>query len=90
MGKIVNAIEEFGFSITNLKMAKLSKADAEKIYEQHKGKPYFNDLTTFVSSDLVLAVQVLTENCIAKVKDFVTSIRGQFASDQIKSAVYGS
>ncbi len=56
MGKIINAIEEFGFSITNLKMAKLSKADAEKIYEQHKGKPYFNELTTFVSSDLVLAV----------------------------------
>jgi nucleoside-diphosphate kinase len=60
------------------------------LYEQYRGKPFFNDLTNFVASDLVMALEVLTENCISKVKDFVSAIRGQFGTDQIKSAIYGS
>lgn len=90
IGKIVNAAEEANFSITNFKMAKLSKADAEKLLEAHRAKPYFNDLANHLASDLVVALEVLAENCLAKVKDFVGSVRGQFGSDAIRGAVYGS
>jgi len=55
-GKIINTVEEQGFSITNLKMARLSRQEAEKFYEQHRGKPYFNDAVNLLSSDLVLAL----------------------------------
>ena len=34
--------KEAGFSITNIKMAKLSKQEAEKVFEQQRGKPHFN------------------------------------------------
>jgi nucleoside-diphosphate kinase len=56
LGKIINIIEEQGFSITNLKIARLNKQEAEKFYEQHRGKPYFNDVVNLLSSDLVLAL----------------------------------
>lgn len=90
IGKIVNAVEEAGFSITNLKMAKLAKQDAERIFEGHRGKPYFNELTSLASSDLVLALEVLADNCIGKIKDFVAGAQRQFGSDPVRGAVYGS
>jgi nucleoside-diphosphate kinase len=71
-------------------MAKLSKQDAERLFEAHRGKPYFNDLTTHAASDLVVAIEVLADNCIGKIRDFVAGARGQFGSDAVRSAVYGS
>lgn len=90
IGKIINAVEEAGFSITNLKMAKLGKQEAERVFEGHRGKPYFNELTNHASSDLVVALEVLADNCISKIGSFVSSVRGQYGSDQIKAGVYGS
>lgn len=60
------------------------------MFEAQRGRPYFNELTNLVSSDLVVALEVLAENCINKIKDFVSGIRGQFGSDQVKAAIYGS
>ena len=71
-------------------MAKLGRQEAERLFEAHKGKPYFNDLANHATSDLVVAIEVLADNCISKIKDFVNSARGQFGSDSIRSAVYGS
>ena len=67
-GKIVNIVEESGLTISNFKMAKLSKQEAEKFCEAWRGKPQFNEMTSFISSDLVLAIEILSENCIGKVK----------------------
>lgn len=68
-------------------MAKLSKQDAEKYCEGLRGKPQFNELTSFISSDLVLAIEILSENSINKVKELANSIRSKFATDQLKQAV---
>lgn len=40
-----------------------------------------------LSSDLVLAIEILTENSVSKVKDLTNAIRSKFATDQLKSAV---
>lgn len=40
-----------------------------------------------LSSDLVLAIEILTENSVNKVKDLTKAIRSKFATDQLKSAV---
>ncbi|XP_031472577.1 uncharacterized protein LOC116244914 [Nymphaea colorata] len=56
----------------------------------HRGKPYYNELTSHATSDLVVAVEVLAENCINKIRDFTGSIRSQFGQDQVRSAIYGS
>lgn len=89
-GKILNAVEEAGFSLTNLKMARLGRNEAEQVLEAHKGRPYFGELAALLASDLVLALEVLAENCITKVKDFVGSVRQKFGTDQAHPAVIGS
>jgi nucleoside diphosphate kinase len=86
----VNLVEESGLTISNFKLTKLSKQEAEQHCETHKGKPYFNDLTTHLSSDLVLAIEIIAENCIGKVKDLASNIRSKFGQDQIRSAVLSS
>ena len=85
-GKIVNIVEESGLTISNFKIARLSKQEADRFCEPHKGKPQFNELTALLSSDLVLAIEVLSENAIGKVRDLANAIRSKYASDQSKPA----
>lgn len=71
-------------------MARLGRNEAELVLEAHRGRPYFGELAALLASDLVLALEVLAENCIAKVKDFVGSVRQKFGTDQAHPAVIGS
>lgn len=74
-------------AISNFKLAKLSKQEAEKVCEGQRGKPHFNNLTTSLSSDLALAVEVTSENCISKVQEVGALIQQKFGSDQAKPGV---
>lgn len=44
-GKIINAIQMSGFMISKMKMTRLSQETAGQFYAEHRGKPFFNDLT---------------------------------------------
>lgn len=56
IGKILSVIESSGFTLGNLKMFKMAISDAEEFYGEHKGKPFFQGLTQFMSSDLVVGL----------------------------------
>jgi nucleoside-diphosphate kinase len=58
VGQIVARIEAAGFSIVALRMAHLTRAQAEGFYAVHRGKPFFGGLTEFMSSGPV-ALMVL-------------------------------
>jgi len=49
-GKILEKITDGGFRIQAIKMFRMSKADAEKFYEVHKERPFYGELTDFMSS----------------------------------------
>ena len=66
IGKIINAIEEQGFTLGNIKMAKLTPSDAEKFYAEHKGKPFYKGLVDQMTSDLVVGIELIADNCVAK------------------------
>ena len=57
-GKINAVIEDAGLRIVAQRRLRLSRADAERFYEVHKGKPFFEELVTFMTSGPVV-VQVL-------------------------------
>ena len=50
IGEIISRVEAKGFSITKIKMMTISKELAEKHYGEHKDKPFFNDLVSFITS----------------------------------------
>ena len=64
-GKIIQRIEDEGFTITGLKMLSLTKEEAEGFYIVHKEKPFYASLTDFMSSGKIVVMQLERENAIA-------------------------
>jgi nucleoside-diphosphate kinase len=65
VGKILDRIEEEGFQIVEMKMVRLTKDGARGFYAVHKGKPFFESLTDFMSSGEIVVMALERENAIA-------------------------
>jgi nucleoside-diphosphate kinase len=64
IGEIVRRIEASGLKFKALKMAHLSKKQAEGFYAVHKARPFFDSLTTFMSEGPVVLMILSGENAI--------------------------
>ena len=100
VGEIISRVEAKGFSITKIKMMIISKELAEQHYGEHKDKPFFNDLVSFITSGPVVAMQVEGENVVLQIRNLMGatnpsestpgSIRGDLATELDKNVVHGS
>ena len=100
VGEIISRIEAKGFLITKIKMMTISQELAEKHYEEHKDKPFFSDLVSFITSGPVVAMQVEGENVVLQIRNLMGatnpsestpgSIRGDLATELDKNVVHGS
>jgi len=63
-GKIIEKIYEGGFHIAAMKITKLSKEDAQKFYEVHAGRPFYDELVDFMSSGPIIAAILEKENAV--------------------------
>jgi nucleoside-diphosphate kinase len=68
-GEIVSRIHKAGFQIVAIKSAWLSKGEAEGFYAVHRERPFFKDLTDFMSSGKAVVIVLAAENAIAKWRD---------------------
>lgn len=100
IGKILTRFEEAGLRIVASRMVHLTKEQAEGFYAEHKGRPFFNDLVSFMTSGPVV-VQVLEgENAVALNRKLMGAtnpkeaaagtIRADFAQTIDENAVHGS
>ena len=100
IGQIISRVEAKGFNITKIKMMIISKELAEEHYGEHKDKPFFNDLVSFITSGPVVAMQVEGENVVLQIRNLMGatnpsestpgSIRGDLATELDKNVVHGS
>lgn len=65
-GRIIQRIEDEGFQIRAMRMRRLSKPEAEGFYAVHRARPFFNSLTTFMSSGPVVVLALEAPDAIAK------------------------
>lgn len=65
-GEILQQILAAGFHIVALKTMRLSRSEAEGFYAVHRGKPFFEPLTEFMSSGKVVVLVLEAENAIAR------------------------
>ena len=80
-GKINAVIEAAGLRIVAQRRIRLSRADAERFYEVHRGKPFYDDLVGFMTSGPVV-VQVLEgEGAIAKYREVMGATDPSKAAD---------
>ena len=100
IGEIISRVEEKGFQITKIKMITISQDLAEKHYAEHKDKPFFSDLVSFITSGPVVAMQIEGENVVSQIRNLMGatnpsdatpgSIRGDLSTELDKNVVHGS
>lgn len=100
VGKIISMIEKSGLKIIGLKRVHLSISEAEAFYAVHKGRPFFPDLTRFMSSGPSVVMVLEGENAIANWRTIMGctdstkaaegTVRKLFGTDIQNNAAHGS
>jgi nucleoside-diphosphate kinase len=68
-GEILSRIQKAGFSIIAIKSLSLSKTEAEGFYAVHKARPFFAELTDFMSSGRCVVMVLEADGAILKWRD---------------------
>jgi len=68
-GDILSRIQKAGFAIVAIKSLRLSKGEAEAFYAVHKARPFFGELTDFMSSGKAIVMVLEAEGAIPKWRD---------------------
>ncbi len=97
---ILAEFEKAGFKIVAVKKMFLSKAQAEGFYAVHSQRPFFDSLTSFMSSGSIFAMVLEKEDAIADLRKLMGAtnpanaaegtIRKLFASSIEENAIHGS
>jgi nucleoside-diphosphate kinase len=99
-GAIVAMIQEKGFRILGMKMLEITKKQAEGFYAVHANKPFFDSLTSFMSSGPMVVIALEKENAIADLRKLMGAtnpanaeagtIRKKWAESIERNAIHGS
>ena len=99
-GKIYNHILKENFEILSAKLIKMSKKQAEGFYAIHKDKPFFEELTLFMSSGKCMVLALKKDNAVSEWRNTIGAtnpaeaqdgtIRKVYASSLGENAVHGS
>lgn len=57
VGEIISRFERKGLRLERLQKLQVSKEMAARLYEEHEGKPFYDDLVTFITSGPVVAME---------------------------------
>ena len=99
-GAILAEIDKAGFRILAIKKLFISKAQAEGFYYVHAQRPFFDSLTTFMSSGPMIALVLEKQNAIADLRKLMGAtnpanaeegtIRKKFAGSIEENVIHGS
>ena len=100
IGRIIQRFEDKGLEIVEMKMLKMSKELAEKLYEEHKNKEFFKELVDFITSGKVVVMVIEGESAISVVRKMIGktnpleadmgTIRGDFGYSTPDNLVHAS
>ena len=100
IGKVIERLEQSGLKIVAMKFLHVSKELAEKHYEVHKGKPFYDGLIKYITSGPVVVMVIEGMNAIERVRTLVGAtdpqkampgtIRGDFAQHIGRNIIHAS
>jgi len=99
-GRIITRLEEKGLQIVGMKMMQIPRALAEKHYEMHKGKPFYDGLLRFMTSSAVVVMALAGRDAIAIARKLMGAtfgskaepgtIRGDLGVSNVFNLIHGS
>ena len=100
VGRILARIEDEGFGIAALRLVRMTKREAEGFYAVHRERPFFESLTTFMSSGPTVVMVLARDGAIAHWRSVMGptdpeeaadgTLRRQFGTNIERNAVHGS
>lgn len=100
IGPILAKIADGGFRIIAMKLTHLSLEDARKFYEIHKERPFYGELTEFMSSGPIIAAILEKNNAVEAYRNYIGAtdpakaeagtIRALYGTNMGMNAVHGS
>lgn len=100
IGAIINKFESNNLKIAGAKLVQLTQAQCEEFYAEHKERPFFGELVTFMTSGPVMLMCLSGEGAIAKNRQIMGAtnpseaeagtIRAEFGDSVGENAVHGS
>ncbi|MBY0450734.1 MAG: nucleoside-diphosphate kinase [Cyanobacteria bacterium] len=100
IGEIIARFERKGFKLIGLKLMHVSKAQAEEHYGEHREKPFFGGLVSFITSAPIVAMAWEGNNVVESARKMMGAtnpkesapgtIRGDFAVDLGRNIIHGS
>lgn len=100
IGDIISMFESNGLKIAAAKIQILSKSKAEEFYAEHKERPFFGELVSFMTSGPVMLMCLQGENAVLKNREIMGAtdpkkatagtIRAKFGDNVGENAVHGS
>lgn len=100
IGKIINRFETNGLRVAAIKMVELDKGQVEQFYKVHKDKPFYDELTEFMSSGPAIVMVLEGDEAVSRNREIIGStnpktagrgtVRRDFSTSIGKNAVHGS
>ncbi|MCQ4336416.1 MAG: nucleoside-diphosphate kinase [Sulfolobaceae archaeon] len=100
IGDIISRFERRGMKIVAMKMVKIDRALAERLYEEHKGKNFFEELISYVTSGPVVAMVIEADEAVSVVRKMIGAtdpkealpgtIRGDYALSKAENVIHAS
>ena len=88
-GKIIDRIISEGFNIKEMKQIHMSTKQAEGFYEVHKDRPFFGELTEFMSSGNCVVLSLQRDNAVAKWREVIGATNPEEATEGTIRDLYG-
>ncbi len=99
-GKVIQHILDAGFEIKGIRLLNLTKESAQKFYEVHRERPFYNDLVAYMTSGSVIPIYLEKENAVADFRKLIGAtnpsnaeegtIRKLYADSIERNIVHGS
>jgi nucleoside-diphosphate kinase len=99
-GPILNMISTAGFRIAAIKSLKLKRSQAEKLYDIHHGKPFYDQLVDYMTSGPIIVMVLEKDNAIQDFRDLIGytdpeeagpgTIRRLYGLDKTQNAVHAA
>lgn len=100
IGDIINTFEQSGLKVAGAKLGMLSKEKCELFYAEHKERPFFGELVSFMTSGPVMLMCLAGENAVLKNREIMGatdpkkaapgSIRAKHGDSMGENAAHGS
>ncbi|BDC19236.1 nucleoside-diphosphate kinase [Acidianus sp. HS-5] len=100
IGEIISRFEKRGLNIIAMKMLRISRETAEKLYEEHKGKSFFEDLISYITSGPVVCMVIEGDEAVGVIRKMIGAtdpkealpgtIRGDYALSKGENVIHAS